>query len=362
MKNPNIQFKATVRLVIALLFVCFGLSPAAQAQLPSPSPDGGYPGRNTAEGQWALFHLTTGQFNTAVGFGSLTTNTSGDNNTATGAGALSSNIDGSHNTATGLGALVLNAHGNHNTADGFQALENNTTGSGSTAMGAGALQANNGQRNTAYGFIALTANMTGNDNTAIGQSAGSNQTSGSNNVYIGSGMSGVAGENNACYIKSIFGQHATGGIPVFITGLNKLGTEMSSKRFKIDIKPMDKASEGLFSLKPVSFHYKKEIDPAGTAQLGLVAEEVEKVNPDLVVRDKEGKPYTVRYDQVNAMLLNEFLKEHKKVQNLEATVTQQQKGMEVLAAQLKEQALQIEKVSDQLQAVRSVPRLVLNNE
>ena len=121
---------------------------------------------------------------------------------------------------------------------------------------------------------------------------------------------GSAGESNTCYIKSIFGQTNNLGSAVFIDANNKLGTLTSSKRFKEEIKPMDKVSEALFALKPVTFRYKKEIDPAGTPQLGLVAEEVEKVNPDLVVRDKEGKPYSVRYDQVNAMLLNEFLKEH----------------------------------------------------
>jgi hypothetical protein len=127
---------------------------------------------------------------------------------------------------------------------------------------------------------------------------------------------GVAGENNACYIASIFGQTSAKGIPVLINSVNRLGTTTSSKRFKAEIKPMDNASEALYALKPVAFRYKKEIDPAFSRQLGLVAEDVEEVNADLIVRDKEGKPYTVRYDQVNAMLLNEFLKEHRKVEEL----------------------------------------------
>jgi hypothetical protein len=143
-------------------------------------------------------------------------------------------------------------------------------------------------------------------------------------------------------------------MPVLITSNNKLGTTTSSKRFKEAIKPMDKASEALLSLKPVTFRYKKEIDPKGTSQFGLVAEEVEKVNRDLVVRDKEGKPYSVRYDQVNAMLLNEFLKEHKKVEKLEATV-------EAVNARLQEQAAQIQKVSAQVNAAKPLPHLVLNN-
>src|SRR5205823_14042538 len=140
-------------------------------------------------------------------------------------------------------------------------------------------------------------------------------------------------------IASIFGQTASnGGTAVYVDASNKLGTLTSSKRFKEEIKPMDKASETLFALKPVCFRYKKEIDPAGTSQLGLVAEEVEKVNPDLVVRDKEGKPDSVRYDQVNAMLLNEFLKEHRKDEeqrkDFDATIARQQKQIDALTAGL----------------------------
>ena len=158
------------------------------------------------------------------------------------------------------------------------------------------------------GNIALFGNTSGSSNVALGSEAGDNATTGSHNVYIGAGMIGVAAESNACYIASIFGQTSASGIPVLINANSKLGTATSSKRFKEDIKPMDKASEALLALKPVTFRYKKEIDPAGTPQFGLVAEDVEKVNPDLVVHDKQGKAYSVRYDQVNAMLLNEFLK------------------------------------------------------
>ena len=154
--------------------------------------------------------------------------------------------------------------------------------------------------------------------------------------------------SDTCYIGNIFNQTSSGGAGVFVNSAGKLGTGPSSRRFKDDIRPMDKASEALFSLKPVSFRYKKEIDPAGTSQLGLVAEEVEKVNPDLVVRDKEGKPYSVRYEQVNAMLLNEFLKEHKKVEKLEATVAD-------LATQLRQ-------VSAQLQMNNSSGQVAANHQ
>jgi trimeric autotransporter adhesin len=233
-----------------------------------------------------------------------------------------------------------------------------------------------GDHNTADGAGALTFSTTGSNNVALGANAGFNQTTGSGNVYIGAEMVGVSGENNACYIAGIFGQTSVNGIPVLINPDNKLGTMTSSNRFKDEIKPMDKASEALFWLKPVAFRYKKEIDAAGTSQLGLVAEDVEEVNPDLVVHDKDGKPYSVRYDQVNAMLLNEFLKEHRKVEKQEAAIAQlkstvskqeaiiaqQQRGMEVLAAQLKEHVGQIQKVSAQLEMTRPAPRTVLNNQ
>jgi hypothetical protein len=134
-----------------------------------------------------------------------------------------------------------------------------------------------------------------------------------------------------------------GGTAVFVNADHQLGTATSSRRFKEQIKPMEQASEALFSLKPVIFRYKKEIDPAGTTQFGLVAEDVEKINPDLIVRDKKDKPDSVRYDQVNAMLLNEFLKEHRKVEKLEETVAS-------LAATVKQQSEQIQKVSAQLAA------------
>jgi hypothetical protein len=168
-------------------------------------------------------------------------------------------------------------------------------------------------------------------------------------------MSGVAGESNACYIASIFGQTSVNGIPVLINSDNKLGTTTSSRRFKDDIRPMDKASEAILALTPVTFHYKKEIDPSGISQFGLVAEDVEKVNPDLVVRDKEGKSYSVRYDAVNAMLLNEFLKEHSTVQELKNEIA-------TLTATVKEQASLIQKVSAQLEVSKPASQVVVKKQ
>ena len=352
---------------------------------------------NTAIGLNTLSN-TTGSFNTAVGIAALEANTTPNDNTAIGNGALVNNTTGGTlsgsgqdalgpNTAVGSGALSANITGNSNTAVGFQALQGvdgdfNTavgfralyisTASSNDAFGYEALWSNtDGFHNTALGQLALFNNTTGSDNVAVGNEAGMNQDSGSGNVYIGSGIQGVAGESNACYIKSIFGQTSANGIPVLINSDNKLGTTTSSARFKEAIKPMDKASEAILALKPVTFRYKKELDPQGTQQWGLVAEDVEKVNPDLVVRDNQGKPYSVRYDQVNAMLLNEFLKEHKKVEKqqatiaeLKSTVAQQQKGFQ---SRLAEQQKQLEaltsglqKVSAQLEASKPAPQVVNN--
>jgi uncharacterized coiled-coil protein SlyX len=210
------------------------------------------------------------------------------------------------------------------------------------------------------GFNALVNNTTGVTNTAVGFNAGFGITTADNVIVIGPN---VAGQNvdHSCFIGEIFGATSSSGTAVFINSEGRLGTMTSSQRFKEAIEPMAQASEPLFALKPVRFHYKKEIDPTRTSQFGLVAEDVVKVDPALVVRDKEGKPYSVRYDQVNAMLLNEFLKEHRKVEEqsrkiLEqrATITELKKGMATVVAELKEQASQIQKVSAQL-AIASPP-------
>jgi hypothetical protein len=383
--------KASAVCLIAL--ACVGVAPIAQALLPPPPPDGGYPGNNTAEGTNALFNLTTGANNTAIGFDTLISNTTGNNNTATGIAALGSNTIGNDNTANGFGALLhdttgidntavgfeamllnttgfqnaangwralfANTTGFHNTADGFIALSNNTTGNHNTADGDEALSGNTtGNFNTTCGAHSLINNSTGSGNTVLGFDTGNSITTASNVICIGENVAG-ANVSNRCFIGNIFGATVTAGISVFINSSGQLGTLTSSRRFKEEIRPMDQASNALFSLKPVTFRYKKEIDPAGASQFGLVAEDVEKVNPDLVVRDKEGKSYSIRYDQVNAMLLNEFLKEHKafieeqaKVRELEANAAQQQKQIEALTAGL-------QKVSAQLAA--ATPSLVDSN-
>jgi uncharacterized coiled-coil protein SlyX len=256
------------------------------------------------------------------------------------------------NTANGSGALGRNITGDNNTATGFQALVSNQTGSGNTAVGSGALE----------------FKTNGNSNIALGFGAGANLTTGNNNIDIGNG--GVAAESNTTrigfvqtrtFIAGIRGR-TTGvanAVPVLIDSNGQLGTASSSRRFKKEIKPMDKASEAILALQPVTFHYKS--DNTGTPQFGLIAEEVAKVNPDLVVRDEDGEIYTVRYDAVNAMLLNEFLKEHQMVQELksaaakqEATIAKQQQQIEALTAGL-------QKVSAQVEMSKSAPQMAENH-
>jgi uncharacterized coiled-coil protein SlyX len=330
-------------------------------------------GPNVALGSEALESNTTASANTAVGYQALHSFASGPMGfeqagwcTAVGFQALANaNLGGVDNTATGYRALFSNTTGTNNTANGFYALLGNTTGGGNTADGFIALQHNTtGSNNTAIGVGALGDNTTGMFNTALGYSAGQGHHTGDNNIYIGAAGSDesntmrIGGSQTATYITGINGATVVGGTPVLIDGLNKLGTMTSSERFKESIQPMDRLSEALFSLNPVAFRYKKEIDPKGTRQLGLVAEEVEKVNPDLVVHDKEGKPYSVHYEQVNAMLLNEFLKEHKKIQAHQSKIEKEEQKMQLqertigeLTSTLAQQQKQIQRLTAGLQKV-----------
>jgi hypothetical protein len=329
---------------------------------------------NSGMGYQTLFTNTTGNINTASGFQALVSNTTGSANTATGAEALFFSTIGNENTASGYLALFANNTGNDNTAAGANSLSHNTTGSFNTTSGSFALQASTtGGFNTAMGSFSLNANTTGDNNIALGYSAGINLTTGANNIDIGNqGVTGesstirigTAGSQTSTFVAGVFGAVVT-GVPVVVDTNGQLGTIVSSQHFKTDIKPMDKASEAIFSLKPVTFQYKKELDPKGDPQFGLVAEEVAKVNPNLVVRDAQGKIYTVRYDAVNAMLLNEFLKQHHQAEEqkatitqLNATVAQQEKEIAALTAGLREQASQIQKVSAQIAAGGSTVQVV----
>jgi hypothetical protein len=325
---------------------------------------------NTADGVFALFSNTEGSGNTGSGYQALYTNQNGNNNAAYGFTSLYNNT-GSGNTAFGSQTLVYNTGGAFNTATGYQALVFNTQGAFNTAIGYQALRDNTtGNFNVAIGS-ALTSNTTGIFNIAIGPSAGNNLTTGSNNIDIGLNVLGVAGEantirignsdHNAIYVGGIAGQTVgAGGSTCYVDNAGKLGVFLSARRFKTDIADMGNASEALLALRPVTFHYKPELKATGAPQFGLIAEEVAAVNPDLVVRDVKGELSSVRYDAVNAMLLNEFLKEHCTVQELksivakqEATAAQQQKQIEALTAGL-------QKVRAQVEASKPTPRVVNN--
>ena len=363
--------------VVLILLTCFALFQTAEAV--NPPPDGGYPGGNTAEGQNALLSLSAGIYNTAVGLFSVLSNTEGnfntglgagallantaDRNTATGAGSLLSNTAGENNTANGAFALFTNTMGIFNTANGAFALLNNTSGVENTANGYRALSGNaTGVGNTAYGSQALVQS-TGNNNTALGVHAGFNISTGSNNIHIGNVGAGNEsatvriGDNNQArtFIAGINGVNQGSPTAVFINTLTgQLGTTApaSSRRYKKEIKPMDTASEAVLALKPVSFHYRS--DNTKTPQFALIAEDVANVNPDLIVHDENGEIYTVRYDAVNAMLLNEFLKDHRKNEKQEATIARLQEQIEALTADL-------QKVSAQLEVSNFAPQVVLKN-
>ena len=366
--NPLIQLKnATIPpVLIALTLGCFALSPQARAVCQE-----GCSGNNTFLGEDALISNTTGSFNTATGDHALFSNTTGSFNTATGQNALAVNSTGSTNTANGYHALNSNTNGGANTATGFDALLVNSTGSSNTANGSEALYENfTGNNNTAIGSGALE-NTSGSSNIALGFEAGINHATGSNNIYIGSrgtvserrtiriGDPSIHGRTS---IAGISGVAVAGGVGVIVDTNGQLGTVVSSERFKDAIKPMDKASEAILALKPVTFRYKHNLDPDGIPQFGLVAEEVEKVNPNLVARDDQGKPYTVRYEAVNAMLLNEFLKEHRKVEVQESKIAQQDAKIARQQKQIDALAAGLQKVSAQLELSKAAPQTVLNNQ
>jgi trimeric autotransporter adhesin len=355
---------------------------------------------NTATGVYSLFNNVDGDSNTADGWQSLVSNTSGSGNVALGARALASNMIGDLNTAIGTYALAnsINPNG-QNTAVGAYAL-NRSTGFASTAVGAFALfntisgsssafgfaalySQTTGVFNNGFGSNALAGNMSGNNNTAMGDLAGFHITgndntclgyntcgtgdantvlgagaglniTGSGNVCIGQGVSGEAGVHDSTYVRNVntLTQNFSAGVNNYVTvrlSDGRLGNTavVSSQRYKEDIKPLDKTSQTLYALKPVSFRLKKKFDPTQTLGFGLIAEEVEQVDPALVYRNEKGQVESVRYEMVNAMLLNEFLKEHRKVEQLE-------KQVEALTAGL-------QKVSARLEMSRPTPQTVLNS-
>jgi hypothetical protein len=388
-----------------ILLAFLALSPTALAL--DPPPGGGYFAEITALGQDALFNqpnVPTAS-NTAIGFETLYFNTLGSSDTAVGDSALHDNTTGDGNTALGSLALEKNTTGFSNTGIGVDALRYNTTGESNTAVGDSAVGLSNGSGNTGVGDGAMFFTTTGSWNTAVGQNALAFNTTGSENIAMGHGAlnqnttggynigigpisgqklrtgsynidignTGAASDTRTIrlgapksqkntYIAGINGVTVAGGVGVVIDTDGHLGTVTSSARYKEAIKPMDKSSEAILSLKPVSFRYKHELDPQGIPQFGLVAEEVAKIDPDLVARDEAGKPYTVRYEAVNAMLLNEFLKEHRKVEEQSGEIADLKATVAALQSVAREQAAQIRKVSAAVETQRSSSRMVANDQ
>jgi Chaperone of endosialidase len=368
------------RFVLAISLGCLTTTLAVD-----PPPDGGYLNENTAEGEDALFSLTTGSSNTGVGYEALYNIASNDENTAIGARALYSGTFCEENTAVGSDAMSSITTGDYNTAVGWHSLGSAATGDGNVALGYSALDGSSiGSNNIAIGVEAMQFGTTGSgnvgigayvgtssgsDNVAIGDKARGNTNAGSFNTGLGYsalsygtgshniGLGAVAGValttgshnidignqgsaedektirignriHHRTFIAGISNVTVADGVAVVVGAQGQLGTMTSSARYKEAIQPMKDASDVILSLRPVTFRYKKNLDPKATPQFGLVAEDVAKVDPDLVARDDKGEPYTVRYEAVNAMLLNEFLKEHERVKSLEETIGDQQKALD----------------------------------
>lgn len=371
MKNRNMTNTLT------LLLVGLGFFAFSPVQAVVPAPDGGYPGGNTAEGTNALLSRTSGIYNTGIGIYSLLSVTDGDANTGVGAGTLLANTAG-ENTAVGAGALFSNTTAGGNTAGGAFALFS-STGLSNTAVGDRALLLNTtGGFNTAVGQAAMLNNTTGSSNIAIGVQALGNNDTGSSNIAIGNvagtgittatnviciGQVSGADVDSRTYIANISGTTVSGGgsdsVTIDLTtGL--LGHLSSSRRYKEKIQPMDNASETLYRLKPVTYRFKKEIDATQSLDYGLIAEDVAEVDPDLAIRDAKGQVESVRYTAINAMLLNEFLKAHRKSEEQEAEITQLMEDMGKLVAHVKQQDSQIQTMSAEIEMSKAAPRVVVN--
>ena len=392
MNKRNMIFGA-----ILSVLACFVLLPQMRAASEDVGPllPGNFVGSNTFDGFNALGSQTANNFNSAFGWEALALQTTAAQNTGCGAGALIIST-GANNVAVGAGALTFNGSGGANNAVGAFALFNHSTGSFNNAHGREALftdatgsqnnafgdlallSANGAFGNSAFGDDALDSVTTGSENVGVGDEACNSCTTGHDNVAIGhNALNGtITASNNiaigvpatgpfanlsfTAFIGSIHGlptSNAASTLPVLIDSNNVLGTAPSSRRYKHDIKPVDKASEALYALKPISFVY--NYDESRTTLYGLIAEDVAKVNTSLVAY-MDGKPFTVKYDQVNILLLTEFLKEHKKVEEQQASIRELKSEMQTMVAQLKEQAAQIQKVSAQLEVRKTAPQVVVN--
>jgi len=313
--------------------------------------------QNTSVGSGALGVNDSGVGNTAIGFAVLANNTVGNNNFGSGSSALNQNTTGSANTAVGSQSLWNNFTGNDNTALGYFAAWGNTTGLENVAVGANSLAAGSiGSGNTAGGTNALTNQTIGSCNIGIGYNAGSNLGTGSNNIFIGNtGQTndtkviriGSANQTDT-YVSGIFGRPlGSGPLQVLVDSNGKLGTLVSSERFKEEIESIGEESRGLLSLRPVSFYYKDGAQSGPrTLQYGLIAEQVAQVYPNLAVYGGDGKPLSVQYQQIPILMLNEMQKQQKTIEQQAQAI---KNGNERIRA-LEEQVTAVTSVVHELQA------------
>jgi hypothetical protein len=328
--------------------------------------------QNTGIGWFALSYNETGLYNTAIGALALETNSSGNRNSAVGFQALLQNL-ASDNTAMGYNALYINTNGTLNNAVGNFALEFNYTGNNNNAMGYGSLLHNTtGSDNSGQGYFSLAANTTGNLNIGIGYKAGSDLTTGSNNIDIGNvGVAaesakiriGTQGTQSAAFVAGIAGTNISGGAAVMVSSSGQLGVVSSSRRYKEDIQPMGTVSERLYQLQPVTFRYKQtDADDNLPIQVGLVAEDVATVMPELVVYNQEGQPESVAYHLLPTLLLNEAQKEHQLVQAQAKELAAVKAQLVAVSAQLAEidtlrtEVVELRKLSQRFATLQDVGR------
>jgi hypothetical protein len=298
---------------------------------------------NTACGPFALGANLTGDLNTASGYEALQQNTAGSDNTAYGDSALTSNLTGNNNTASGAAALGLNVTGNNNTASGFNALLDNTAGNYNTAVGSTAMYSNEtGTDNTAIGHNALGTNHGGSNNVAVGFNAGYNVRGGNYNIEIGNvGTAndvgtiriGTSNHQSSAYIAGIANSQVAGGA-VYITAAGQLGVLASSERYKSAVAPMGATTGRLKELRPVTFRLKS--DPKAGRQYGLIAEEVAKVYPELVIRGDKGQVEGVRYEELTPMLLNELQQQQRRLADQQGLLAEQQAKLQEVLSQVGE--------------------------
>lgn len=315
---------------------------------------------NTAVGAETLPVNTTGTGNTAVGWETLKDNTTGSYNTGLGYKAFAANVAGTYTTAVGAYSLSDNTTGGYDTAFGAYSLPTNTTGTGNTAFGYAGLRSNTtGNNNIGFGYQTMYLNQTGSNNLALGYKSAYNVMNGSNNIEIGNAGAtededliriGTTGTQKAAYIAGIYGTSVTGGEAVYVNSAGQLGYQPSASRFKTDIEPMPELTAKMQLLHPVTFHYKTDANKV--LQFGLIAEEVDKVYPELVIRDDSGNVQGVRYEELSPMLLSVVQRQQSALQSEQATMTALSAQNAAQAAEIRDLRQQVLAQADQLKATQ----------